>query len=101
MGNLERIKHFATSKFLPLLISSIEGERDPRNLILTFRLMRCSLVKFEENADYPEELDIWRNRIFNICTSYFPIDFTPPPGDKYNITGGDLSCLLVQVMSAT
>ncbi len=54
MGNLEKIKDFATSKFLPLLVGSIEGERDPRNLILTLRLMRCSLMKFEESCSYPE-----------------------------------------------
>ena len=49
-GNLEIIRPFASSKFLPLLVSQIEGERDPRNLILTFRLMRCSLLKFSETS---------------------------------------------------
>ena len=63
-------------------ITSMDGEKDPRNLILCFRLVQVVVAKFDF-ADYAEE-------IFEICACYFPITFRPPADDPYSITVEDL-----------
>lgn len=60
----------------------VEGEKDPRNLMLSFGMIHVILVEFEL-TDCVEDL-------FDITFCYFPITFTPPPDDPYGISSDDL-----------
>lgn len=50
-------------------ISSIDGERDPRNLILLFGLIPDFLEKFK--------LGHLTEEMFEVVACYFPVDFNP------------------------
>ncbi|KEI36566.1 uncharacterized protein L969DRAFT_90937 [Mixia osmundae IAM 14324] len=69
------------------------GEKDPRNLRLAFSIARVILVEFDI-AERVEDL-------FDITFCYFPITFTPPPGDPYGISSEDLQTALRACLSAT
>ncbi|CEL95283.1 unnamed protein product [Vitrella brassicaformis CCMP3155] len=61
--------------------SQIEDEKDPRNLVLTFPLLRLLLTKYEDLIGAETALVI-----SDVTTLYFPISFTPPPNDPNQIT---------------
>lgn len=71
--------------FVSCVLSSIDTEGDPRNLMLVFDLILFILVNFatEENA---KEMDPFLEDIFDKLSCYFPINFTPPKDDPYKIT---------------
>jgi len=66
--------------------AAIEEERDPRNLLLSFNLVR----KLIENMPKECISDKAIVSLFETLTSYFPITFSPPKDDKFGITGDDL-----------
>ncbi|KAI9620626.1 hypothetical protein KEM48_008165 [Puccinia striiformis f. sp. tritici PST-130] len=72
---------------LPIwLCALVEGEKDPRNLVVAFRLAKVILTEFDL-GDQAESL-------FDITFCYFPITFRPPPGnpDAYGgITAEELT----------
>ncbi|KAG8854442.1 hypothetical protein FRB96_007504 [Tulasnella sp. 330] len=70
-----------------------EGEKDPRNLMLAFSIVRVLLIEFDVK-DYIDDL-------FDITFCYFPITFKPPPNDPYGITTEDLKLALRSCLSAT
>ncbi|KAL9890482.1 MMS19 nucleotide excision repair protein [Glossina fuscipes fuscipes] len=79
--------------FIYGIISSIDGERDPRNLDLIFSFMPGFI------ATYP--LLHLSEEMFEIFACYFPIDFTPSPGDPSNITRDDLAAKLTKCLVAS
>ncbi|EJD43759.1 ARM repeat-containing protein [Auricularia subglabra TFB-10046 SS5] len=80
-------------KFLAGYINLADGEKDPRNLILSFAMLRVILVEFgiERHVD----------NLFDITFCYFPITFTPPPDDPYAISADDLKSSLRMCLSGT
>ncbi|CAG2102637.1 unnamed protein product [Medioppia subpectinata] len=70
-------------EFLYGLLQLVEGERDPRCLLVVFRLMHSVI----ESLD----LDPYTEDVFEVISCYFPILFTPTPDDEYGITKEDLS----------
>ncbi|TKA55992.1 hypothetical protein B0A53_01695 [Rhodotorula sp. CCFEE 5036] len=81
------------SEFISGYCSLVEGEKDPRNLMISFNLVKVILLEFDV-AKTIEEL-------FDITFCYFPITFTPPPGDPYGISSEDLIVALRGCLSAT
>ncbi|KAF8308312.1 hypothetical protein DL93DRAFT_2231691 [Clavulina sp. PMI_390] len=80
-------KHRAALKVMgPTFVSGYvnlaDGEKDPRNLIISFAIVRVLLIEFDVNANL--------ERLFDITFCYFPITFNPPPGNPYGITAEDL-----------
>ncbi|EPQ56802.1 hypothetical protein GLOTRDRAFT_128555 [Gloeophyllum trabeum ATCC 11539] len=71
-----------SKRFVPGYISLVNGEKDPRNLVLCFGIDRVLLLEFDVK-DHIEDF-------FNITFCYFPITFRPPPDDPYGITTDDL-----------
>eukprot|EP00042_Codosiga_hollandica_P058429 m.880883 g.880883 ORF g.880883 m.880883 type:complete len:1009 (-) comp59857_c0_seq3:150-3176(-) len=72
-------------------IQQMDGEKDPRALLVLFSLFQRVVTQFPT--------DRFLDELFEICSCYFPITFTPPPGEKQGITRDDLiaslrSCLL-------
>ncbi|KAA1102014.1 hypothetical protein PGT21_035075 [Puccinia graminis f. sp. tritici] len=84
------------SEFLSGYCTLVEGEKDPRNLVVAFKLAKVILTEFDL-GDQAESL-------FDITFCYFPITFKPPPGnpDAYGgITAEELTQGLIDCLSAT
>ncbi|KAK5094950.1 hypothetical protein LTS08_008346 [Lithohypha guttulata] len=58
------------------------GEKDPRNLMLIFSMLRVFMIEW----DISKHIDL----MFDAVYAYFPITFRPPPNDPYGITAQDL-----------
>uniref|UniRef100_A0A8D2LEG9 MMS19 nucleotide excision repair protein n=3 Tax=Varanus komodoensis TaxID=61221 RepID=A0A8D2LEG9_VARKO len=75
-------------------IQAMDGEKDPRNLLLAFQIVRDIIEKGYALGPFAEEL-------FEVTSCYFPIDFTPPPNDPHGIQRGDLIISLRAVLTST
>eukprot|EP00761_Pharyngomonas_kirbyi_P000814 gb/GECH01000815.1/.p1 GENE.gb/GECH01000815.1/~~gb/GECH01000815.1/.p1 ORF type:complete len:990 (+),score=233.89 gb/GECH01000815.1/:1-2970(+) len=86
-------------EFVSGFIQSIDGERDPRNLLKVLEvfndLCRIDTTK-AQNAirDLSEEL-------FDVISCYFPVSFRPPPNDPHNITPEVLTEALRKCLTAS
>ncbi|CAG9532510.1 unnamed protein product [Cercopithifilaria johnstoni] len=86
--------------FVSCFISSISGERDPRCLILIFRLF-CTVCKYFSSGDFPRNLfDVHASDLFDIVACYYPIEFNYNSKERTEITkellvSGCESCLLI------
>ncbi|KAJ1140987.1 hypothetical protein NDU88_007324 [Pleurodeles waltl] len=75
-------------------IQVMDGEKDPRNLLVAFQIARDLVVKNYELGPFVEEL-------FEVTSCYFPIDFCPPTSDPHGITKEDLINSLRAVLTST
>uniref|UniRef100_A0A3B5B4J5 MMS19 nucleotide excision repair protein n=1 Tax=Stegastes partitus TaxID=144197 RepID=A0A3B5B4J5_9TELE len=75
-------------------VQSMDGERDPRNLLLAFRIAKNIIDRGYDLGKFTEEL-------FEVTSCYFPIDFTPPPNDPHGITKDELIQELRGVLTGT
>ncbi|MCJ8738228.1 hypothetical protein PDJAM_G00033240 [Pangasius djambal] len=75
-------------------VQAVDGERDPRNLLLAFQIARNIIYRGYDLNPFTEEL-------FEVTSCYFPIDFTPPPNDPHGITQEDLILALRAVLTGT
>ncbi|KAL2101774.1 hypothetical protein ACEWY4_003535 [Coilia grayii] len=82
------------SDFVFGFVQSMDGERDPRNLLLAFQIARNIVVHGYNLGKFTEEL-------FEVTSCYFPIDFTPPPNDPHGIKQEDLVLSLRAVLTGT
>ena len=71
----------------------VAGEKDPRNLMLIFSMLRVFMIEW----DITRHVDV----MFDSVYAYFPITFRPPPNDPYGITAQDLKDRLRDCLSAT
>lgn len=101
---LKRLGH----DFISGYCSLVEGEKDPRNLMISFNLVKVILLEFDVERDITvgfrhSRLDphpatdsllcVFFSRaqeLFDVTFCYFPITFTPPPDDPYGISSEDL-----------
>ncbi|KAM3835410.1 MMS19 nucleotide excision repair protein homolog isoform 3-T3 [Vipera latastei] len=75
-------------------IQVMDGEKDPRNLLVAFQIVRDIIVKGYAIGPFAEEL-------FEVTSCYFPIDFTPPSNDPHGIQREDLIFSLRAVLTST
>ncbi|NXS72239.1 MMS19 protein, partial [Pandion haliaetus] len=75
-------------------IQVMDGEKDPRNLLVAFQIVRDLIAKNYALGPFVEEL-------FEVTSCYFPIDFTPPPSDPHGIQREDLILSLRAVLAST
>ncbi|KAK3559804.1 hypothetical protein QTP86_020786 [Hemibagrus guttatus] len=86
-------------------VQAVDGERDPRNLLLAFQIARNIIYRGYDLNQFTEEL-------FEVTSCYFPIDFTPvrripaslsspPHNDPHGITQQDLILALRAVLTGT
>uniref|UniRef100_A0A8C6P3Q5 MMS19 nucleotide excision repair protein n=1 Tax=Nothobranchius furzeri TaxID=105023 RepID=A0A8C6P3Q5_NOTFU len=75
-------------------VQSMDGERDPRNLLLAFQIANNIILGGYSLGKFTEEL-------FEVTSCYFPIDFTPPPNDPHGITKEELILALRTVLTGT
>ncbi|XPS93767.1 hypothetical protein M3J09_003108 [Ascochyta lentis] len=88
-----RSHHTETGDFLPRFISYFDGEKDPRNLMVVFSILRVPMTEWNIGADAQD--------LFDAVFNYFPITFRPPPDDPYGITAQDLKDRLRDCISST
>ncbi|KAF9221464.1 ARM repeat-containing protein [Gyrodon lividus] len=68
--------------FLSSYAALVSGEKDPRNLLVAFKIARVVLTDFDISKHVED--------YFELTFCYFPITFRPPPNDPYGISGDDL-----------
>ncbi|XP_036871682.2 MMS19 nucleotide excision repair protein homolog isoform X2 [Manis javanica] len=75
-------------------IQVMDGEKDPRNLLVAFCIVHDLISRDYSLGPFVEEL-------FEVTSCYFPIDFTPPPNDPHGIQREDLILSLRAVLAST
>ncbi|RMZ66952.1 dna repair transcription [Pyrenophora seminiperda CCB06] len=85
--------HDATPDFMGRFISYFDGEKDPRNLMVVFSILRVPMTEWNIGGDAQD--------LFDAVFNYFPITFRPPPDDPYGITAQDLKDRLRDCISST
>ncbi|XP_046709731.1 MMS19 nucleotide excision repair protein homolog isoform X2 [Silurus meridionalis] len=75
-------------------VQAMDGERDPRNLLLVFQIARNIIHRGYDLNQFTEEL-------FEVTSCYFPVDFTPPANNPHGITQEDLILALRAVLTGT
>lgn len=70
------------------------GEKDPRNLLISFRINELISSNWSNVDKFKEDL-------FDILFCYFPITFRPPKDDPYKISNADLKISLRSAISAS
>lgn len=71
----------------------VAGEKDPRNLMLIFSMLRVLMIEW----DITKHVEV----MFDSVYAYFPITFRPPPNDPYGITAQDLKDRLRDCLAST
>ncbi len=71
----------------------VAGEKDPRNLMLIFSMLRVFMVEWD--------ISNHAQTMFDSVYAYFPITFRPPPNDPYGITAQDLKDRLRECLAST
>lgn len=89
--NIEYLKT-VNDEFIKTYIHLTTGEKDPRNLMLSFEIASKILKNFQ--------VDKLSEDLFDVTFCYFPITFEPPKNDPYGITSDDLRRALRECISA-
>ncbi|KAL0055388.1 hypothetical protein WJX82_011614 [Trebouxia sp. C0006] len=86
------------------VIAAIDGEKDPRCLLLSFQLSQQVVKIYEASPSVPaaqESLQADYEELFDVVACYFPISFTPPPNNVHGITREDLAGALQTTVTCT
>jgi len=71
----------------------VAGEKDPRNLMLVFSILRVIMLEWDISNQI--------GTMFDSVYVYFPITFRPRPDDPYQITAQDLKERLRECLSCS
>jgi hypothetical protein len=71
----------------------MDGEKDPRNLMVAFELVRAIIDQFDISRHIED--------LFEIVFCYFPISFVAPANDPFGITTEDLKGSLRRCLAST
>lgn len=85
-------------RFAQAFLDAMEGEKDPRNLLLCLQIARELMEKLAPVFDRHDRL---LQHYFDVVSCYFPITFTPPPNDPYGITSEELILSLRKAFAAS
>ncbi|KYQ93184.1 putative DNA repair and transcription protein [Tieghemostelium lacteum] len=91
--DLEELKELQ-SDFMVGFIQFIDGEKDPRNLIFSFKLLPRVIQLIPHH-------DMFIDSLFEILSCYFPISFNPKASDPNSISKEDLSRSLLNCFAST
>lgn len=83
-----------SSLLIKAFIKIATGEKDPRNLLISFKLNKF----IAENIPIA---DTFKEELFDVVFCYFPITFKPPKNDPYKITSNELKSALRNAISAS
>ncbi|KAL4786646.1 RNAPII transcription regulator C-terminal-domain-containing protein [Aspergillus varians] len=93
MSNHRAVLHEMGDASLIGTVDLMTGEKDPRNLMLVFSILKVIMVEW----DISTHVEVLFDSVYN----YFPITFKPPPNDPYGITAQDLKNRLQECISST
>lgn len=71
----------------------VSGEKDPRNLMVIFSVLKVVMVEWDISGH--------AETLFDSVFCYFPITFRPPPDDPYGITAQELKSRLRDCIAAS
>lgn len=71
----------------------MDGEKDPRNLMVAFELVRAIIDRFDISRHIED--------LFDVVSCYFPISFATPANDPFGITTKDLKDSLRRCLAST
>lgn len=83
------------------VVLAVDSEKDPRCLVLVLELVQRTLRHY---AMYLQSVDggtVVLEELFDVAACYFPISFTPPPGNPHAITREMLVDGLQSVFTST
>lgn len=84
--------------FISGVLSGIYQEKDPRNLLISFDLLKYLLYTFmrDEKCAFDNELQEqqFAEDFYDSISCYFPINFTPPANDTIRVSPDSLKALL-------
>ncbi|KAJ8716784.1 hypothetical protein PYW07_003411 [Mythimna separata] len=89
--DIEFMKNLGTD-FVYGIVSAMDGERDPRNLLLLFAFL-SNFIKSVPLGHLVDEM-------FDVISCYFPIDFHPSKDDPASVTRDDLANALCPCLCA-
>ena len=78
---------------LSVAYDCIDGEKDPRNLLIAFNLVKLLYMTIPKDIS-----DNYTKNYFEFLNEYYPIDFTPPKDVKNPITAKQLSNAVNEVI---
>ncbi|KGY15823.1 hypothetical protein PABG_11059 [Paracoccidioides brasiliensis Pb03] len=93
MSNHRRALRDMGDESLVGIVDLVSGERDPRNLMVIFSILKVLMVEWDISNHVQS--------LFDSVYNYFPITFKPPPNDPYGITAQDLKSRLQDCISST
>lgn len=74
-------------------VHALDGEKDPRNLLLAFQLVKLIVLQLDFNK--------YKQDLFEVVFCYFPITFKAQPDDPLGLTTNDLKDKLRDAISST
>ena len=80
-------------------LRAFDAEKDPRNLIGFLRLLRELTLRCADAP--PAALDVALAEIFDALAHYFPIEFSPPPGDPHGVTQPHIVQAYIRALKAS
>lgn len=80
---------------------AVEGEKDPRCLLVTLEIVQRTLCHFAASLQSIDGGTVVLEELFDVTACYFPIAFTPPPKDPHGITRAMLASALTGVFAST
>jgi hypothetical protein len=76
---------FKAEEFIKISLDSMDGEKDPRNILLLFKF----ITKINESLN-KDIIENYISNFYEILENYYPIDFVPPKNSPEKITADDL-----------
>lgn len=90
-----------TKAFCTGVVLAVEGEKDPRCLVLVLELVQRTLRECSGALSALEGGNTVLEELFDVCACYFPISFNPPPNNPHGITREGLVNALQGVLAST
>lgn len=107
LGSIVTVSSVASGGDMPFIlefavgfVSAVDGEKDPRCLMLALDIARA-LLSNEPPFRFGDAVASYTGELFDVVACYFPITFTPPPNDPYGITREVLIMALRRVFAAS
>ena len=69
------------TQYISAVLSGIQEEKDPRNLIITYDLIYFIMRTFGQQKT--NLIEPFIEDVFDKISCYFPINFEPPKNDKF------------------
>ncbi|KAL6756685.1 Dos2-interacting transcription regulator of RNA-Pol-II-domain-containing protein [Haematococcus lacustris] len=80
-------------------VAAIDGEKDPRCLLLAFSLVQAVARVYHQPGVSPLAFQAQAPEVVEVLSCYFPLTFTPPKNDPHS--RAQLACALEEALAAS